>query len=303
MAQESVTYDITPSVLVIGDSPGAADRAVRAVHAARLRPLGPILLEQAEERLNSQAALASVFIELDADGGPTLDALLRRLDAGAAVGRIGCVVAAPVALIDLVAAAGAHLVQLCDPSDVERAAALSLATATHPLRLHDVGGEAREVRLRELSDEVGRIAQVLARLSGRGTEARAGEATPPPAPVDDGGGEVTPAEVRALIRARRLRDQYFEPELFADPAWDMLLDLFAARLEYKLVAVSSLCIAAAVPPTTALRWIKTMSDTGLFVRRADPQDGRRVFIGLADRAAEAMRAYMLQLRRLGAGVV
>jgi len=36
----------------------------------------------------------------------------------------------------------------------------------------------------------------------------------------------------------------------ADPAWDMLLDLTAARAESRAVSVSSLCIAAGVPTTT-----------------------------------------------------
>ena len=105
--------------------------------------------------------------------------------------------------------------------------------------------------------------------------------------------------MRTLIRARRLREQYFEADLFADPAWDMLLDLLLARLEGRLVAVSSLCIAAAVPPTTALRWIKRLTDDGLFVRAADPRDGRRVFIDLSERAAQGLVAYVRALVRLG----
>jgi len=55
--------------------------------------------------------------------------------------------------------------------------------------------------------------------------------------------------------------------------------------------VSSLCIAAAVPATTALRWLKTMTDKGLFVRRADPHDGRRVFVELSPATSVAMRRY------------
>ena len=82
---------------------------------------------------------------------------------------------------------------------------------------------------------------------------------------------VDAASIRSIIRARRLRDHYFRGGLFADPAWDMLLDLMAARLEKNRVAVSSLCIAAAVPATTALRWIKALTDSGLFVRAADPR--------------------------------
>ncbi len=97
--------------------------------------------------------------------------------------------------------------------------------------------------------------------------------------------------MRQVIRARRLRARFFDEELFADPAWDMLLDLLQAEIAQHRVPVSSLCIAAAVPATTALRWIKTMTDAGLFKRRADPHDGRRVFVELSPGASEAMRRY------------
>ena len=97
--------------------------------------------------------------------------------------------------------------------------------------------------------------------------------------------------VRQVIRARRMRARYFDEELFADPAWDMLLDLLQAEIAQHRVPVSSLCIAAAVPATTALRWIKTMADAGLFNRRADPHDGRRVFVELSATASDAMRRY------------
>lgn len=88
--------------------------------------------------------------------------------------------------------------------------------------------------------------------------------------------------VRRLIRKRRQRDQFFPSDLFADPAWDMMLDLYAAHYERREISVSSLCIAAAVPATTALRWIRTMVDDGRFVRVADPDDGRRIIVSLSD---------------------
>src|SRR3546814_10360761 len=76
------------------------------------------------------------------------------------------------------------------------------------------------------------------------------------------------------------------------------LPILAARLADERVAVSSLCVAAAVPPTTALRWIKTLCEHGLFVRSADPQDGRRVFIELTDEAAASLEAYLKAVQRL-----
>ncbi len=108
---------------------------------------------------------------------------------------------------------------------------------------------------------------------------------------------ISAQQVRNLIKARRLRDQYFDAELFADPAWDMLLDLMAARLEGQKVSVSSLCIAASVPPTTALRWIKTMTEEKIFLRKADDQDGRRIFIELSDEATAGMIGFFSMIRR------
>lgn len=109
--------------------------------------------------------------------------------------------------------------------------------------------------------------------------------------------ELTAREVRSIIKVRRARTRFFESELFSDPAWDMLLDLAAARLEGRKVPVSSLCIAGGVPATTALRWIRMMTDQGLLERAADPEDGRRIFIELTDCAFERMRRYLHEASR------
>ena len=117
----------------------------------------------------------------------------------------------------------------------------------------------------------------------------------PPAPAKIA--RTTPRKIREMIKLRRLRDQHFPPDLFADPAWDILLDLYAANLEGKSVSVSSLCIAAAVPPTTALRWITTMTEHGALVRKQDPNDARRVFIGLSEDSEDRLTAYFTSVGR------
>lgn len=96
---------------------------------------------------------------------------------------------------------------------------------------------------------------------------------------------------RERIRERRFRDRIFSPDLFSDPAWDMLLDLYAAHYENQQVSVSSLCIAASVPSTTALRWIRTMSDAGFLERTRDATDGRRIFIHLSENARQKLDQY------------
>ena len=111
-------------------------------------------------------------------------------------------------------------------------------------------------------------------------------AAPSPAP--------DPKLVRKIIRQRQLRARFFDPELFADPAWDILLDLTAARAEHARVSVTSLCIASGVPPTTALRWIGQMIDSGLLKREQDDMDRRRAFVALTDDAADAMAHYFAE---------
>jgi hypothetical protein len=139
-------------------------------------------------------------------------------------------------------------------------------------------GTARTINA--LSAEASRIADALARLAA---VERAD--APVQRPIDA-------AFIRRLLKVRRDRDRYFPAEIFADPAWDMLLDLMAAQLEQRDVPVSSLCIAAAVPTTTALRWIRSLTEAGLFVRRMDPADARRTYISLSAEAASAMMAWL-----------
>ena len=69
--------------------------------------------------------------------------------------------------------------------------------------------------------------------------------------------------LRQIVRVRRARDRIFSSVLFADPAWDILLDLTLARLEGNSISVSSAAIAASVPTSTALRWLKHLMDAGL----------------------------------------
>lgn len=105
------------------------------------------------------------------------------------------------------------------------------------------------------------------------------------------GQPVTEQYIKTMLKLRRDRERFFGNDLFADPAWDILLELYAAALGQYRVSVTSLCVAAAVPGTTGLRWIKNLEDSGLIVRKADPMDGRRHFLMLSERALGTMNAY------------
>jgi Winged helix DNA-binding domain len=112
-----------------------------------------------------------------------------------------------------------------------------------------------------------------------------------------------PRLVRRIIRQRQLRTRFLGEDLFADPAWDMLLDLVAARVEHRRVSVTSLCIASGVPPTTALRWINQMIDSGLLKRDEDEMDRRRAFITLSDSAVDAVARYFDSLGATAVSIV
>ncbi|MDE8651821.1 response regulator transcription factor [Novosphingobium album (ex Liu et al. 2023)] len=100
------------------------------------------------------------------------------------------------------------------------------------------------------------------------------------------------ATLRAIIASRALRNRFFPSQMFADPAWDILLDLTRAKLDGQQVSVSSVCIAASVPMSTALRWVRQMTEAGLLRRWTDPKDRRRDLIALTDTTAAHMRDYL-----------
>ena len=297
-AARSETYAGPPPVLIAGDSEAARSRAARTVEASGLRVGAALDIGAAPERIQLQAALSALWVEIDSESGEPLDRLLAQVNEDARRGRYTAVVAAPAALLDpLTVHIDDPAVELViDGSDSDRAAALAIATsaAARADRLSDISSDRNSERLRQLSDEVSRIASTLARLSTGPAEA------PRPAPPATSGDvpQVSVETVRSVIRARRLRGRYFPDDLFADPAWDMLLDLLQAEIAQLRVPVSSLCIAAAVPATTALRWLKSMTQQGIFVRRADPHDARRVFVELSPQASIAMRRYFADVGRV-----
>lgn len=93
--------------------------------------------------------------------------------------------------------------------------------------------------------------------------------------------------------SRRARSKFIDSGLLGEPAWDILLDLVIHRIKGKRVSVTSLCIAAAVPPTTGLRWITQLQGEGLLERQESEADKRKAFISLTDEGWDKMRSYFL----------
>jgi DNA-binding MarR family transcriptional regulator len=205
---------------------------------------------------------------------------------------------------------------LVSTNEAEMLLVMSVATRRGRMEhLHDNSRDGEFGALHRISDELADFARTLARMADSdgvepvkalhdkpvGYLSEPANLVPfPNSPVLEQltrDARPTALQIRSLIKLRRLRDNYFDKDLFADPAWDIMLDLYASDLERKRVSVSSLCIAAAVPPTTALRWIGSMTDAGILLREQDQSDARRVFIVLSDHVKEKLNSYLQEMIR------
>lgn len=313
--------DQRPGLLILADDIFLDDVRDLA-QAAEFRLLDLVPLDQASARLDIQVG-CDVILLFCSHPSATLERLLVQVETLAVQNDLATILVSGLDSLDLAYACmrSDRTQLLCTPDHADLAAALLTAGRRTPQRtLHEVNQESEGVRLQQLSEEVSRLARTLEALTTRPRHATPSFALGPrisdrdsdyigmPAMAPMGSHQdkvddqaLSATQVRDLLRARRLREDFLPGELFADPAWDMLLDLLAARLEQERVSVSSLCIASAVPPTTALRWIRTLTEQGFVHRQADPHDGRRVFIALADDTFEALRRWFTASRRfLGA---
>lgn len=100
------------------------------------------------------------------------------------------------------------------------------------------------------------------------------------------------ARAKLHYKSRRKRELIFgSNDLLGEPAWDMIVDLFIASEEGNRVSVTSLCVASAVPTTTALRWISILENEGIIFRVADEKDARRFFLFLSEDARGRVRLH------------
>jgi hypothetical protein len=254
-----------------------------------------------------------VLVDCTVSGSRGLDGLmlagLARLDMRVARSGAKLIVATSMAgLEDVFAVLDQSAPQiLVDPSRAERVVAVGRVMGeAGAARVREMAEDDRLALLR-LSQQVEAIARSLDRISQPEVlpPAVLGEhkrdyrgAEPAPSGFGASNGKPSlpdPRMVRQVIANRQARGRFFDPELFGDPAWDMLLDLTAAHGEGTQVSVTSLCIAAGVPATTALRWLTQMVESGIFVRVPDPSDKRRAFIALSERSLAAMAGYFASL--------
>lgn len=103
------------------------------------------------------------------------------------------------------------------------------------------------------------------------------------------------AEVaRDVLRTRRRRNMLFGDDLFGEPAWDIILELFVAKAEGRQMTVKSACIGANVPMSTALRRVTMLTDKTI-IRKFRRPGGARFWLELDDEAARNVERVLLEM--------
>jgi DNA-binding MarR family transcriptional regulator len=144
-------------------------------------------------------------------------------------------------------------------------------------------------QLGQLSEEVQRLAARVAHLSIGATGS----------PVAYASGVNAPAPslklVEDVILLRRLRSEQFGGNLFSDPPWDILLALLHSELSFGRLSISELANATGIAQSTVMRWLATLAEQRLIVRRPDHFDGRRVYIELTPASREPLYNHFAEM--------
>ncbi len=104
--------------------------------------------------------------------------------------------------------------------------------------------------------------------------------------------------IRSIIEMRRRRADHAELAQSAEPAWDIMLDIYACAIERIDLSVTAVGIAAGIAPATAQRWIKKLAALGVIERLADPRDRRRKLVRLSPAALAAMHHWQTEARAI-----
>ncbi|WP_066719812.1 transcriptional regulator [Sphingomonas pituitosa] len=96
---------------------------------------------------------------------------------------------------------------------------------------------------------------------------------------------------RIILWGRALLEREVAQDLFADPAFNILLTLYVSRADGKDVSTSAACTASGVPTTTALRWINALARRGMIHKRSLATDRRFTYLELSEKTGTALDRY------------
>ena len=95
-------------------------------------------------------------------------------------------------------------------------------------------------------------------------------------------------------RMRQARANYLPPEMFGEPAFDILLALYIEG-DAQPVRITTLVEAAGTPMTTTLRWVEALERERLVEREVEPSDRRTHMVRLSEHGRAKMNVYLSEV--------
>jgi len=105
--------------------------------------------------------------------------------------------------------------------------------------------------------------------------------------------QITEDHVRSVLHVRRGRESIFGRNLFSDPAWDVLLELYAAQFANRTASDSELASVIGAPRSVIARWITTLVEAGLVAPTAERTENE-LTVTLTENGAAKMARLMRQ---------
>jgi DNA-binding MarR family transcriptional regulator len=96
---------------------------------------------------------------------------------------------------------------------------------------------------------------------------------------------------RDALEMRRKRIAIFGPQMFAEPAWEMLLILYVSERGQRHTQ-TSLSELSSGSRSTGMRWIEYLVSQEFIFREEHPTDKRRNFVGLSNKGRELLELYL-----------
>ena len=154
-------------------------------------------------------------------------------------------------------------------------------------RPHATGDEHKLVSL--TTQDVEDLHRILAKLDPHGRPSRISSARTSVRAHNDS--EPLVQRAQQLFENRRKRIAVFGPQMFAEPAWEMLLILYLSDGGPRHTQ-TSLTELSGASRSTGMRWIDFLDGQGLVRREEHPTDRRRNFVSLSDNGRNLLELYL-----------
>ncbi|MES2902955.1 MAG: hypothetical protein V4696_02100 [Pseudomonadota bacterium] len=115
-------------------------------------------------------------------------------------------------------------------------------------------------------------------------------------PAGSSGSADIAKELGLVLEARSRRAKFLPLQVFSEPAWDMLLQLYAAHVAGRRISIENLCALSAAPASIAMRWLNSLVDLGLAEKTLCGNDPPSL-VQLTRTGLDAMDSYFIEQSR------